>query len=99
MTGTGTPYLRKLYSKIHRSGDPRGSNQFLRHGYSLLERPELCLIHYIGDESAFQPSTHGNKKHDQQNYTRTCPSVMKEIRENIESNSSGNVYKNGYQQS
>ena len=56
-----TPYLRKLYSKIHRSGNPRGSNQFVRHGYSLLERSELYLIHYIGDESAFQPSTRGNK--------------------------------------
>ena len=73
------PFLRKLYNKIHLEGAPQGSVQFVRHGYTLTDSPNLTLIHYLGDDSCVQQFPHCNRKADDQNFARTCPSVLKTI--------------------
>ena len=86
-------FLRKLYNKIHLEGAPQGSDQFVRHGYTLIDSPNLTLVHYLGDDSCVQQFPHGNRKADDQNFARTCPSVLNQIRNEIQGSSSGNVYK------
>ena len=88
----GKPYVRKMYFKIC-SSEAGGSNEFEKFAYILLEKPEYCLIHYFGDESTYRPLPHGNSKPGTGNYVRTCPSVLKNMRKRVETESSGNVYK------
>ena len=87
------PYLRKMYNKIHTENNPTGSDRFVRHVYSLIDKPQVALIHYMGDESEFVPFPHGNNKNGDKNYTRTCPSVLQGMRDQVENDRPGNVYK------
>ena len=84
--------MHKLYNKIHTAEHPNGSDKFLRHVYSLIDMPQMYLIH-IGDESEFKPFPHGKSMNDNKNYTRTCPSVLQVIRDQVENDRPGNVYK------
>ena len=86
------PYLRKMYFKICNT-ESGGSNKFEKNAYILLDKPEYCLVHYLGDESTHRPLPHGNSKPGAGNYVRTCPSVLKNMRKRVETESSGNVYK------
>ncbi|MEW8483611.1 MAG: hypothetical protein AB2705_00420, partial [Candidatus Thiodiazotropha sp.] len=38
------------------------------------------IVHYVGYETIFQPLAHGNRKHGNKTYRRTCPSVLEEIK-------------------
>lgn len=38
------------------------------------------IVHYVGYETLFQPLAHGNRKHGNKKYRRTCPSVLEEIK-------------------
>jgi hypothetical protein len=43
-------------------------------------------VHYEGDETVYVPVTHGNSKKDNASeYTRTAPSVLKKIEDQVKS--------------
>ena len=88
-----SPVLRKMYFKVFQEGTNNGSEKFQKHAYVLIDKPQFHLIHYIGDECEFRPVPHGNGKTDSRPYTRTCPSVLTKIKRQVDTESSGNVYK------
>ena len=49
-------YLCKRYYKVHTENNSTGSDRFVRHIYSLIDKPKIALIHYMGDESEFVPN-------------------------------------------
>ena len=99
------PVIKKLYFHIITKDKPKGSSDFTRTVYQLPENPHLTLVHYLGDSSSFHPLPHGNKKNPSAGFVRTCPSVLKEMEENLKQRGSANVYrdmqsknKEGFQQ-
>ena len=99
------PVIKKLYFHIITKDKPKGSSDFTRRVYQLPENPHLTLVHYLGDSSSFHPLPHGNKKNPSAGFVRTCPSVLKEMEENLKQRGSANVYrdmqsknKEGFQQ-
>ena len=69
------------------------SDELEKNAYILLDKPEYYLVHYLGDESTHRPLPHDNSKPGAGSYVRTCPSVLKNMRKHVETESSGNVYK------
>jgi hypothetical protein len=61
-----------------------GSTSFTRSAYYLESNPELVLVRYAGDESSYSPFPHGNNKTDNREFVRTCPSVIKQMKEDSE---------------
>ena len=80
-----------MYKKIHTENNPTGSDRFVRHVFSLIDKPQVALIHYMGDESEFVPFPHGNNKNGDKNYTQTCPSVLQGMNDQVEYDRPGNV--------
>ena len=66
--------IKKAYHKLSRT------SSFQRQGWWLIENPHVVLVHYLGDESEYTPTSHGNCKSENANeFIRTCPSVLKSI--------------------
>ena len=60
--------------------------------YQLLDDPNgLTLVHYIGDHTIAAAFRHGNAKGSSQTFTRTCPSVLRNV-EDL-SDLPSNIYK------
>jgi 23S rRNA G2445 N2-methylase RlmL len=60
--------------------------QFKRSAYIFKNNRNLVLVHYEGDETVYVPVTHGNSKKDNASeYTRTDPSVLKTIEDQVKS--------------
>ena len=53
----------------------------------------LTLIHYLGDETAATAIPHGNSKHHERGYTRSCPSVLRTLDSKCVLNSTAKVYR------
>ena len=88
------PVVRKIYSRINVHDDSKnGSDEFVRHAYCLIDNPGVWIIHYIGNENVYVPSQHGNRTHGKQECRRTCPSIMKAMKEAVENEKPGHVYK------
>lgn len=85
-TRTTTPVVKKVYHKLGKT------QTFQRHGWYLVDNPHIVLIHYLGDESEYVPTPHGNAKTDDKEYIRTCPSVLKNISDSTK-NSSSTTYQ------
>ncbi|CAG2237138.1 unnamed protein product [Mytilus edulis] len=91
----GNDVLKKHFYKIRLPGTtdktngrkrPVGSLQFKKTAYSLKSNKSLILVHYEGDETVYVPVGHGNsKKSDPPEYTRTAPSVLRKIEQDIRS--------------
>lgn len=61
------------------------SSDFVRTEWNLIDSDRFYLFHYTGDESVFKPIKHGNaKKGNKKVFTRTCPSVLDEMKSQIE---------------
>ena len=46
----------------------------------MIANPHIVLVHYLGDESEYTPTPHGNcKSEGAKEFIRTCPSVLKSI--------------------
>ena len=70
-----------------------GSSLFKRTEYGLLDSERFFLLHYIGDETVFEPMPHGNAKKSSRNYVKTCPSTIDTIKDELESGlTAGKVY-------
>ncbi|CAG2244618.1 unnamed protein product [Mytilus edulis] len=91
----GNDVLKKHFYKIRLPGTtdktngrkrPVGSLQFKKTAYSLKSNKSLILVHYEGDETVYVPVSHGNsKKSHPPEYTRTAPSVLRKIEQDIRS--------------
>ena len=57
------------------------------------EAKTLVLIQYLGDESTAIAVPHGNRKRGNRAYVRTCPSVLKVIKERVKDSKVETVYK------
>ena len=70
--------IKKHYFKLS-----NGTTSFVRHAYQCSDAPGMIIIHYLGDESGYESKPHGNaKRNNASEYQRTCPSVIKELKEN-----------------
>ena len=93
------PKVRKFYFKIQKCKSSEADDnehrkvEFERIAYHLLDNPNIFLIQYIGDNSIAADFSHGNSKSDHKPYVRTCPSVIKEIRESDPSEFPSAYYK------
>jgi hypothetical protein len=57
----------------------------VRTEWNLIDSDRYYLFHYTGDESVFKPIKHGNaKKENKKTFTRTCPSVLGDMKSQIE---------------
>ena len=77
--------------------NPKGSasSAFKRTEYGLIGNERFFLIHYIGDETVFEPMPHGNVKNPgkNKNFVKTCPSTIDDIKANLETGlTAGKVY-------
>jgi len=68
------------------------SEEFVSHAYCLVNTPGLWLVHYVGNESVYDPTSHGNKVRGTQGYLRTCPSVRAAVKKAFISEPPGKVY-------
>ena len=57
------------------------------------DQPLLQVVEYVGDETAFVPSAHGNAKDKSTEFVRTAPSTMKTIRETVSSIGVAETYR------
>lgn len=88
------PKVRKVFYSIRLNEKKRGGSKvFQKTVYTLIERPNIIMVHYSGDESVYRPLMHGNRKHGYSEYTRTCPSVMASIKKAL-TETSGTTPKN-----
>lgn len=87
------PRLFKTFYKMFVSENELGSSEFEKHVYQPLDRPHIQLIHYIGDEEKYKPTTHGNRKKGFVEHKRTCPSVLREIEEQVRTRDAIHVYR------
>ncbi len=87
------PLIRKSYYQIQTPEGP--SKEFTKHAYQLLSSKDYTtLIHYIGDEKVAVSFPHGNEKNNcERPYTRTCPSVLRNLETSSSSNPPSKVYK------
>ena len=70
--------IKKHYFKLS-----NGTTSFVRHAYQCSDAPGMIIIHYLGDESGYESKPGGNaKRNNASEYQRTCPSVIKELKEN-----------------
>ena len=66
--------IKKSYHKLSKT------SSFQRHGWWMIANPHIVLVHYLGDESEYTPTPHGNcKSEGAKEFIRTCPSVLKSI--------------------
>ena len=70
-----TPIVKKYHHRLTKKGS------FHRHAWWLIEKPSIVLVHYIGDESEYKETPHGNSKTNTREYIRTCPSVLATLKE------------------
>lgn len=76
------PVMRKNFYFIREvDSKTRGCKDFKKCAYYLLDKPNIILVHYIGDESTYVPRAHGNRKKGNDVYVRTCPSVISAIKD------------------
>ena len=70
------------------------SNKCSKNTYVSLNKRNLVLVHYSGDENQYVPKCHGNKKISQERpYKRTCPSTIASIKEQVVNEYPAKVYK------
>ena len=93
----GSVILEKQFYKIrfpstkgqlkgHSRNRAVSSLQFKRSAYNFKDNRNLELVHYEGDETVYVPVTHGNiKKDNASEHTRTAPSVLKTIEDQVKS--------------
>lgn len=53
----------------------------------------FILIQYLGDEKVAINFPHGNKRHDNRDHIRTCPSVLNELETQCSTSTTSKVYK------
>ncbi len=83
--------MRKSYFHV---ANPKGpSSEFVQHAYELVPSTNCVLVHYLGDEKAAVDYPHGNRKHNERNHIRTCPSVLDELAQQTAMSSTSKVYK------
>ena len=89
-----SPVVRKSYFQTQLVSGP--SKCFTKEAYKLLDSDcDMTLIHYLGDEKMTEQSPRGNSKEDtQRNFSRTCPSVLRAVKEQCETTSLMKVYRN-----
>lgn len=86
------PVLKKSYFQAHMSKGV--SANFTHHAYELLhEQNGVVLVHYLGNENVAEQFPHGNSKHHDRSFVRTCPSVLKKLENRCISNTTAQVYK------
>ena len=88
------PVIRKTYYQIQTPEGP--GKDFTKHAYQLLSptKGNVTLIHYIGNEKVAVPFPHGNEKNNCDcPYTRTCSSVLQDIKASSSLNTPSKVYK------
>ncbi|XP_042316660.1 uncharacterized protein LOC121927141 [Sceloporus undulatus] len=86
-------HLPTVLKRYYCLKDPAGSWKdsllgFKKHIFCLRECTDprkLYIIHYLGDETLHQPSSHGNRKHSKKPFTGTTKKVLPKIK--IESKS------------
>lgn len=73
---------------------PNGvTNEFERVSYEFLTEPYRVVVHYIGNSEIAVNFPHGNSKQDVEvPYTRTCPSVLKQLKEKASGELPSNIY-------
>ena len=72
--------------KGHSRNRAVGSLQFKRSAYNFKDNRNLVLVYYEGNETVYVPVTHRNSKKDNASeYTRTAPSVLKTIEDQVKS--------------
>ena len=83
------PTMKKTFFSIRtpKTGD-KGSMEFQKVAYRLLERPNIVMVYYMGDESVFVPMRHGNRKRGDVEHKRTCPSVLEKIKQGVKEGAS-----------
>ena len=92
------PKVKKTYFQID-TPDNGASNQFTKHAYQLLsptsDKGDAVLIHYLGDEAVAVDFPHGNTSHVQSRkvHVRTCPSVIKDLKESCAHDTAAIVYR------
>ena len=78
------PVAKKTYYKMSLKNHYKKktcSNKCSKNTYVSLNKPNLVLVHYSGDENQYVPKCHGNKKISQERpYKRTCPSTIASIK-------------------
>ena len=78
------PVIRKNFYFIRtKDSGEKGSREFKKSACFLLKRPNIILVHYMGDEKVFTPRKHGNRKKGDVIFERTCPSVIEAIKSTI----------------
>ena len=90
------PLWIKYYFNVYDKKSQNGSNAFTKKVYQLLVDKKLTILHYMGDENECEHHPHGNSKNSTIPFKRTCPSVLKKIKDNVASGFSvrtGNLYK------
>lgn len=92
------PVLRKSYFQLSTPEGP--SKEFTRHSYQLISGgTNVTLIHYIGNENVAVSYPHGNRKHYQERpFTRTCPSVLQNLKQACTTSTASKVYKSSVTQ-
>ena len=88
--------MRKSYFQIDTPKGP--TDKFIKHAYQLVNATgftkDAVLIHYLGDERCAVDFAHGNCSGESQRpHSRTCPSVMKSIKEGCKYSTAANVYR------
>ena len=93
----GSVILEKQFYKIrfpstkgqlkgHSRNRAVSSLQFKRSAYNFKDNRNLELVYYEGDETVYVPVTHGHiKKDNASEHTRTAPSVLKTIEDQVKS--------------
>ena len=90
------PTVRKSYFQIDTPEGP--TDKFIKHAYQLVNATgfskDAVLIHYLGDDSYAVDFPHGNSSGEAQRpHSRTCPSVMKSLKEGCKYSTTANVYR------
>ena len=73
-------------------GKTKKSNSFKKHVYNF-KNGKIFLIHYIGDEKAYNGVKHGNRKNNNREHKRTFPSVLNNIKESTGNREPAEVYR------
>ena len=72
----------------------RTDARFQRAAYRLIDQAFPVLVHYIGDDSLVQQYAHKLSKDNSKIYTRTLPSTLETIRNEVDDKTARIVYNN-----
>ncbi|ELT95607.1 hypothetical protein CAPTEDRAFT_210535 [Capitella teleta] len=77
---SAAPTFVKSYYQI-RGAEGKRCKDFVRYAFHAIDDPLVVVVQYLGDESAYVPHKHGNRKRDDVIHQRTCPSTLAALRE------------------